>query len=83
MRVGMRLRFGLTCSLFTGEGQVIVAWNVVPLSVLVPDHDHAVLACGEEAVWLSLPPVLELLMEREKTNRLFSTVCTHTFSAYL
>lgn len=59
----MGVQLGLTCSLFTGEGQVIVARNVVPLSVLVPDHDHTVLACREEAVWLPLPPVLKLLKE--------------------
>lgn len=48
------------CALLTGEGQVVVAGHIVPLSALMPDHDHTVLAGGEEAVRLTITPVLEL-----------------------
>lgn len=48
------------CALLAGEGQVIIAWHIVPLTTLVPDHHHAVLAHGEEAVRLTHSPVLKL-----------------------
>lgn len=51
-----------TCSLFAGEGEVVVARHVVPLAVLVPYHDDTVLAHSEEVVRLVGPPVLKLLI---------------------
>lgn len=53
----------LTCALFTREGQVVIAGHVVPLSLLVPDHHHAVLSADEEVVRLVGAPVLKLLGE--------------------
>lgn len=50
-----------TCSLFTGECQVIVAGHVVPLPSFMPDHHHAILSWLEETVGLVWPPVVELL----------------------
>lgn len=58
-----------TCSLFASEGEVVVARHVVPLAVLVPYHDNAVLARGEEAVRLVGPPVLKLLIMQEKGKK--------------
>lgn len=58
-----------TCSLFASEGQVVVARHVVPLAVLVPDHDDAVLARREEAVRLVGPPVLVLLSRQRKDKK--------------
>ena len=51
----------LTCALFTGEGQLVIAWDIVPLALLMPDHHHAVLPTREEIVRLIFPPVLKLL----------------------
>ena len=51
----------VTCALLAGVGEVVVARNVVPLAVLMPDHHYAVLARGEEAVGLVRPPVFILL----------------------
>lgn len=53
----------LTCPLFAGEGQVIVAGHIVPLPPLMPDHHHTVLSRLEEAVRLVRPPVIILLPE--------------------
>lgn len=47
-------------ALLAGEGQVVIARHIIPLAVLMPDHHHAVLARGEEAVRLTLSPVLKL-----------------------
>ena len=60
---------GLTWSTLAGEGQVVIAGDVVPLAGLVPDHDHAVLLRVEVAVWLVRPPVLESLTERSEWER--------------
>lgn len=51
----------LTCALFTCERQLVIARNVIPLALLVPDHHHAVFSGGEEVVRLVGPPVLKLL----------------------
>lgn len=51
----------LTCALFTCEGQVIVAGDIIPLALLVPDHHHTVLSGGKEVVRLVGAPVLKLL----------------------
>ena len=64
------MRRSHTWAALAGEGEVIVARNIIPLAVLVPNHDHTVLSCGEEAVWLTLPPVLKLLMGGEDKNKL-------------
>lgn len=50
-----------TCSLLAGEGEVVVAWNIIPLAVLMPYHHHTVLTRSEEAVRLVGPPVFILL----------------------
>jgi len=50
-----------TCALLAGEGEVVVARDIVPLAVLMPDHHYAVLARREEAVRLVGPPVFILL----------------------
>lgn len=50
-----------TCALFAGKCEVIVAWDVVPLAVLVPYHHDTVLTRREEAVRLVRPPVFILL----------------------
>lgn len=54
-----------TCSLLARERQVIVAGDVVPFALLMPDHHNAVLARGEEVVRLVGPPVLKLLGGRK------------------
>lgn len=54
-------RLLLTCALFTREGQLVIAGNVIPLALLMPDHHHAVLPSGKEVVWLVGAPVLKLL----------------------
>lgn len=51
----------VTCALLAGESQVVVARNVIPLAILMPDHHYTVLARGEEAVRLVWPPVFILL----------------------
>lgn len=51
----------LTCALFTGEGQLVIAWDIIPLALLMPDHHHAVLPSGKEVVRLVGAPVLKLL----------------------
>ena len=60
---------GVTCAFLAGEGEVVVAGDVVPLAVLVPDHHHAVLPRGEEAVGLVGSPVLVLLRGGEKRRK--------------
>lgn len=51
----------LTRALFTCEGQLVIAWDIVPLALLMPDHHHAVLPSGKEVVRLVGAPVLKLL----------------------
>lgn len=48
------------CALLAGEGEVVVAGYIIPLSSLVPDHHHTVLSRLEETVWLVGTPVLIL-----------------------
>ena len=68
-----------TCALLAGEAQVIVAGDVVPLAVLVPDHHHAVFPRLEEAIWLVGPPVFVLLQGiSTHTHRDMFTTKTHT-----
>lgn len=56
---------GLTCSFLARERQVVVAGDVVPFALLVPDHHNAVLTRGEEVIGLVGPPVLKLLGREE------------------
>lgn len=63
VRTSLRFQCLHTCSLFTGECQVIVAGHVVPLSSFMPDHHHAILSRLEETVWLVWPPVVKLLLK--------------------
>lgn len=48
------------CPFLAGVGEVVVAGNIIPLAVLVPDDHHAVFSSREEAVWLVGSPVLVL-----------------------
>lgn len=48
----------LTQPHLAGVGQVVVAGNITPLSLIVPHHNHAVLSGQEVAVWLPRVPVL-------------------------
>lgn len=50
-----------TCALLAGESEVVVARNIIPLTILMPYHHHTVLASREEAVRLVGPPVFILL----------------------
>lgn len=50
-----------TCALFACKGQVVIAGNVIPLALLMPDHHHTVLPGGKEVVRLVRAPVLKLL----------------------
>lgn len=54
----------ITCAFLASESEVIVARNVVPLAVLMPDHHDTILARGEKAVRLVWPPVFILLKQR-------------------
>lgn len=53
--------YKLTCAFLAGEGEVVVAGNVIPLAVLMPDHHHTILPGGEETVRLIRSPVFILL----------------------
>lgn len=57
----------LTCSFLAGEREVIVAGDVIPFALLVPDHHNAVLTRREEVIGLVGPPVLKLL-PKEKSS---------------
>lgn len=60
---------------------MVVARHVVPLAVLVPDHDDTVLARSEEAVRLVGPPVLVLLIRQKKdkeVNNMFMAFFSNT-----
>lgn len=48
------------CALLAGEGEMVVARNVIPLTVLMPYHHYTVLTRSEEAVRLVGPPVFIL-----------------------
>lgn len=50
-----------TCALLAGEGEVVVAWNIIPLAVLMPYHYNTILTRSEEAVRLVGSPVFILL----------------------
>jgi len=58
----------LTCSSLAGEGKVIVAGNIVPFALLMPDHHNAVLTRREEVIRLVGPPVLKLLPGEESRS---------------
>ena len=51
----------LTRPTLAGEGQVVVAGNIIPLAVLVPNHDHTVFSGIEVVVWLVWSPILKVL----------------------
>lgn len=53
--------FTLTCAFLAGEGEVVVAGNIIPLTVLVPDHYYTVFPRREETVRLVWSPVFILL----------------------
>lgn len=55
----------LTRSFLAGEREVIVAGDVVPFALLMPDHHNAVLTRREEVIGLVGPPVLKLLPREE------------------
>lgn len=49
---------------------MVVAWDIIPLAIFMPNHHHAVLTGGEEAVGLVRPPVF-ILLKQEKIDELF------------
>lgn len=60
----------LTCSLLAGVGEVVVAGDVIPLAILMPNDHNAVFSSRKEAVWLVGSPVLILLYKwRQKINK--------------
>ena len=50
-----------TWASLAGEGQVVVAGDIIPLAVLMPYHHNTVLSRVEVVVRLVRPPVLILL----------------------
>lgn len=48
------------CSLLAGVGEVVVAGDVIPLAILMPNDHNAVFSSRKEAVWLVGSPVLIL-----------------------
>lgn len=48
------------CALLAGIGEVVVAWNIVPLAVFMPNDDHTVFSGRKETIWLVGSPVLIL-----------------------
>lgn len=51
----------LTGALFTREGQLVIAGDIVPFALLMPDHHDTVLSSGKEVVRLVGTPLLKLL----------------------
>lgn len=58
-----------TCSFFAGISEVIIARDIIPLPVLVPDYNNTVFSSRKEAVWLVWSPVLILLQKREAKEK--------------
>lgn len=54
-----------TCSFLAGIGQVIIAWNIIPLPILMPYYNNTVFSSRKETVWLVWSPVLILLQKTE------------------
>lgn len=48
------------CSLLAGVGEVVIAGNIIPLAILMPNDHNTVFSCRKEAVWLVGSPVLIL-----------------------
>lgn len=48
------------CSFLAGIGEMVIAGNVIPLAVLMPNDDNTIFSSRKEAVWLVGPPVLIL-----------------------
>lgn len=48
------------CSFLAGISKVVIAGDVIPLPVLMPDYNNTVLSSRKEAVWLVWSPVLIL-----------------------
>lgn len=48
------------CPLLAGVGEVVIAGDIIPLAVLMPDNHNTVFSSREEAVWLVGSPVLVL-----------------------
>lgn len=48
------------CSLLAGVGEVVIAGNIIPLAILMPNDHNTVFSCRKEAVWLVGPPILIL-----------------------
>lgn len=54
-----------TCSFLAGVSKVIIAWDIIPLPILMPDYNNTVFSSRKETVWLVWSPVLILLQKRE------------------
>lgn len=48
------------CSFLAGISEMIIAGNIIPLAILMPNDYNTVLSSRKEAVWLVGPPVLIL-----------------------
>lgn len=44
---------------------MIIAWDIIPLPILMPDYNNTIFSSRKEAVWLVWSPVLILLQKRE------------------
>lgn len=48
------------CSFLASVGEMVIAGNIIPLAVLMPNDDNTIFSSRKEAVWLVWPPVLIL-----------------------
>lgn len=48
------------CSLFAGVCEMIVAWHIIPLPILMPNYYNTIFTSRKEAVWLVRSPVFIL-----------------------
>lgn len=48
------------CSLLASVGEVVIAGDVIPLTIFMPNDHNAVFSCRKETVWLVGSPVLIL-----------------------
>lgn len=48
------------CSFLAGVGQVVIAWNIIPLPILMPYYNNTVFSSRKETIRLVWSPVLIL-----------------------
>lgn len=61
-----------TCAFLADVGQVVVAWHVIPLAILMGNGHHAVLPACKEVIRLVLPPVLIYLHSSKPQDSAFA-----------